>query len=203
LPALIQRVKQTHPGIRLSLRSGFQNEIESWLVAKQIDLAIVPRRGRLPSQIRALPLLRLPLVLQVPKKSRVKSAAELWARGVGGEPLVSIPETEAISILFQRGLKKRGIAWAISVEASSIEAITGYVADGHGIGVNVCVPAVVRHPRVRVLPLEDFEPLELVALWHGQPSPLIRALVREIQDYVRVTWPAAAVESELGKTLIA
>jgi len=42
---------------------------------------------------------------------------------------------------------------------------------------------------VRILPLEDFDPVEVAALWHGQPTCLIRAVLEEGQRYVRQLWP--------------
>ena len=88
----------------------------------------------------------------------------------------------------------------MAIEASSMELITQYVANGDGIGVNIAMPDVVRHPYVRVLPLDDFEPVELVALWHGEPTPLMRAVLEEIQRYVRESWPEAACADQLAAT---
>ncbi len=188
LPAVIQQLKQTHPGLRLGLRSGFQPELEAWLQDGQIDLAIIPLRGRLPKRMQRTKLLRLPLVLLVHKKSRIRSAEEFLARGRIDEPLIGLPTSESVSSHFQRGLKKRGVEWPVTVEASSMALITQYVANGYGAGVNVAVPDIVRHPLVRVLPLAGFEPLEVAAVWQGKPTPLIRTLVDGVKSYVKATW---------------
>lgn len=192
LPAVIQRVRQDHPDLRLGLRSGFQSELEGWLHNREIDLALIPLRTRPPARIRCLRLLRLPLVMLVHRKSKIASADDLLAGGKPTVPLISLPPTESLSLQFQRGLKQRGVEWPAAIEASSMELITQYVANGDGVGVNIAVPAVVKHPLVRVLPLEGFEPVELVALWHGAPTPLIRAVLTEIQRYIREAWPEAA-----------
>lgn len=184
LPAVIQRLRLTHPDVRLALRSAFQAELETWLQRREIDLAIIPLRGRLPAGMRSQPLLSLPLVLLVPRRSKIKTAADLWARAPITEPLISLPETESISLLFQQGLKRRRIEWLPKIEASSTETITKYVANGDGIGVNIAMPAIVKHPLVRVLPLEGFEPVELAAVWHGKPTPLIQALLEEMKRYL-------------------
>jgi DNA-binding transcriptional LysR family regulator len=189
LPAVIQRVRRKHPGVRLALRSGFQPEIEAWLENGQIDLAVVPRRKKLPPRIKACALMALPLVLLVHRSSPIKDASTLWRKGSRTEPLICLPATEAISLLFQNGLKQRGVNWPVEIEASSMESVTHYVAGGEGVGVSVLIPDVVEHPLVRVLPLEGFEPLELTALWRGKPSPLVRTALEEIQAYVRETWP--------------
>lgn len=197
LPAVIQRMKQGHPELRLALRSGFQPELESWLHAREIDLAIIPLRGRVPSGVRCLRLLRLPLVLLVPKQAKIKSAAELLAQKRPAEPLICLPPTEIICQAFQTGLRKHGVTWPLAVEASSMELITQYVANGDGVGVNIGIPSVVRHRQVRVLPLAGFGDVELAAMWHGAPSPLLRAVLAEMQDYVAQQWPEWASPDKL------
>jgi len=197
LPAVIQRMKQNHPDLRFALRSGFQPELESWLHAREIDLAIIPLRGRVPPGVRGLRLLRLPLVLLVPKQAKVKSAAELLAQKRPVEHLICLPPTEIICQVFQAGLKKRNVTWPLAVEASSMELITQYVANGDGVGVNIAIPSVVRHRQVRALPLEGFGSVELAALWHGEPSPLLHAVLREMLDYVTRQWPQWASGDKL------
>ncbi len=200
LPAVIQRVRQGQPDLRLGLRSGFQPELEAWLHSREIDLAVIPLRGKAPARVRCLRLVRLPLVLLVHRKSKITSAAALWAQRKLDLPLISLPPTESISLRFQQGLKRVGVEWPVAIEASSMELITHYVANGDGIGVSLAMPAVVRHPDVRVLPLAGFMPVELVALWHGEPTPLLRAVLEEIQRYVRESWPEAACADRLAPT---
>ncbi len=197
LPAVIQQMKRHHPGLRLVLRSGFQPEIEAALRDREIDLAIIPLRGRLPAQTRCLRLMRLPLVLLVSKKSKIKSAAAFWAEKRPAERLISLPPTESISLVFQRGLKRRGVTWPPAIEASSMELITQYVANGDGVGVNIGMPDVIRHPAVRVLPLNEFDRLELVMAWRGAPTPLIRAVLAAAQAYVAESYPAWAAGEKL------
>ena len=81
-----------------------------------------------------------------------------------------------------------------------MELMTKYVADGRGAAVTVDLPEVVDHPRVQVLPLEGFELLEIAALWNGEPSALVRALLQEGQRYIRELWPQGACEE--GLTLL-
>jgi len=198
LPAVIQHMKQDHPELRLSLRSGFQPELEAALRDREIDLAIIPLRGRLPAQTRSLRLMRLPLVLLVPRKSRVKSAEELWKQKRPAEPLICLPPTESVSLVFQQGLKRLGVIWPPAIEASSMELITQYVANGDGIGVNISMSDMVRHPQVRVLPLDGFAPLEVIAAWRGAPTPLIRAVLAAAQRYIAHHWPDLAEPDQLG-----
>ncbi|MDD2763048.1 MAG: LysR family transcriptional regulator [Opitutaceae bacterium] len=189
LPAVMQLLHQKHPQIRLSLQSGFAPQLEAWLRDRQIDLAVTPLESRPPARLHCLRLMRVPLVLLVHRKSRFRSAAELWTQGRIDEPLITLPASERLSRLFKKGLQRLGVEWPPAIEASSLDLVTQYVASGHGVGVNVDLPGVSRHPHVRILPLAGFAPLEVGALWHGQPTPLIRAVLEESQRYVRQFWP--------------
>src|SRR4051812_48434723 len=40
LPTVVERLRQHEPKLRLGLRSGFQKEVEKWLLDREIDLAI-------------------------------------------------------------------------------------------------------------------------------------------------------------------
>ncbi len=189
LPAVIQGVKQKHPELRLSVRSGLQLQLEAWVRDREIDLAVMPLCRRLPKPLHSLLLLRLPLVLLVNKKSKRKSAAEFWAASRPPEPLISLPEADTLSQLFQGGLKRLDVIWPVALEASSLGLTLQYVANGDGVGVSIGVPDLVQHPQVRVLPLDGFARLELVAVWHGEPAPLLRSLLDEMQRYAAHFWP--------------
>jgi DNA-binding transcriptional LysR family regulator len=189
LPAVMAQLRASQPGLQLALRSGFTPELHAWLQDRQIDLAITPLEGRLPARVRSLRLLRVPLVLLVPRKSRLKNATEVWARNPVVEPLISLPASEVISRQFQKSLRRLGVEWPLAIEASSLELVVEYVANGYGYGVNVEMPGLVEHPQVRVLPLEGFEPVEIVALWRGEPTPVIQAVLEQAQTYVRQQWP--------------
>ncbi len=193
LPAVVERLRETEPKLKLGLRSGFQADMERWLLEREVDVAITPLDGKPPGRVRCMRLMKLPLVLLVSKKSRIKSVAELWQSGVVEEPLICLPQTELMSLRFRQELQRRKIDWAQSIEASSIDLVTRYVANGYGIGLTIDAPEVTRHPAVRVLPLEGFAPLEIAALWSGEPSPLVGALLQEAQRYVAKQWPAWAI----------
>ena len=63
--------------------------------------------------------------------------------------------------------------------------------------VNIAIPSVVQHRQVRVLPLEGFDEVELAAMWHGEPTPLLRAVFGEMQGYVAKHWPQWKCEDKL------
>jgi DNA-binding transcriptional LysR family regulator len=190
LPAVMPGLKKQFPNLKFRLRStGFQSEVETWLREGQLDVAFMPVAARPPAGLRTLRIAVWPLVLQVHRKSPVKSAEELLARRKISEPLICLPESTGITRGFQRELKRRGVSWPHIIEATSLDLVTRYVANGDGIGLNVqaAVPAPVRD--VRVLPLIGFEPVTMGAVWRGEPSPMARAVIEGVRNYARVTWP--------------
>jgi DNA-binding transcriptional LysR family regulator len=189
LPVVVERLRKNEPRLKLGLRSGFQADMEKWLLEREVELAITALESKPPGRIRCLRLMHLPLVLLVHKKSKIKSATELWTRGEIEEPLICLPQTEAMSRIFKKGLLQRQVDWPQSIEASSMDLVTRYVANGYGIGLSVNAAEVVRHPLVRVLPLDDFESLKIAALWSGELTPLVRTLLEEAQRYVAQQWP--------------
>jgi DNA-binding transcriptional LysR family regulator len=197
IPVVLQRIKARFPRLRFSLRTGVQTQLEEWLREGTIELAATLVEARPSVGLRRLPLARLPLVLVVPRRSRLKSAEELWAQRKIAEPLICLPPDTILARAFQRELKRRGLVWRQTVEAGSIELLTRYVANGDGLGVNIGLPSVVKHRDVRVLPLPGFAPLTMGLLWRGEPSLLLQAVIEEVQRYSRETWPDLALTDKL------
>jgi DNA-binding transcriptional LysR family regulator len=189
LPHLLTRVQASHPGLRITLRSGMQAQMEEALQEQQIDLAITPLESKPPSGIRCLRLVKIPLVLLAPKTLKIKSAASLWTNGTVEQPLISLPATETVSRLFRKGLQRLKVDWPTRMEASSLDLITRYVANGYGIGLSVHDPDLVGHPQVRVVELPDFEPIEITAFWKGSMNPVVREILGDMQRYAARVWP--------------
>src|SRR4051812_22515948 len=101
LPAVLRRLKEHHPQVPLKLRSGFEHELAQWLRDGGVDFIITPVPNRLPPRIRHQRLLRLPLVLLVPKRWKTTTAAMLWENRRPEAPLISMPERESVSVVFQ------------------------------------------------------------------------------------------------------
>ncbi len=198
IPAVLQRVKARFPRLRLGLKTGHQGQLGDWLLEGHVDVALAPLEARPPARLKQLRLAQIPLVLQVHRKSGIKSAEEFLARKKITEPFIGLPATSVVTRGVQRELKRRGIAWPQAMEATSIELITRYVGNGDGVGVNIAINSVVKHRDVRVLPLTGFEPLTMGVLWRGETSPVVRAFLEEVRSYALQTWPEAASGDEIG-----
>lgn len=181
LPAVLRELRRTRPTLQLQLRSGYQPQLEAWLLQREIDLAVTALDSRPPASLRRLSLTQLPLVLLVPRRSALRSAEALWTRPVIDEPLICPAASEAISRHFQRGLAQRRLVWTPAIVASSLETLAQFVAEGYGLGVSVAGTAL--HRGVRALALPGFPLVEIAALWIGRPSPVVAAALEAMRAY--------------------
>src|SRR6185369_6802035 len=79
LPELLQNLRGKFPSLKVGLREGHHPELESLLLKEQIDLAITLVEKNSAPGVHSLPLIELPLVLLVEKKSKFTDAGQLWA----------------------------------------------------------------------------------------------------------------------------
>jgi DNA-binding transcriptional LysR family regulator len=181
LPELFRDVRKKFPGLKMSLREGFPAQLETWLQADEIDLAITLIEKNYPPGIHSLALLKLPPVLLVEKNSPLKSAEELWKRDKITDPLICFPPGEPLGKSFQQRLGELGVDWFPSIEASSVDLIETYVANGLGIGVSTAIPKKLLPSKLRALALDGFAPVTIGALWRGRKTPLLQTFLDELQ----------------------
>lgn len=179
LPIFVSKVKETCPDLKLTLKEGYQPQIESWLDSGELDIGFTLISEKPSPGIESMPLIDLPLVLLVPKKSKFRTADDILGQDKIEQALINLPTNEAITRNFQKGLSERGVDWFPSIEVSSLHLIETYVALGYGIGLFVQVPVTKIHKDVRAVPLPEFHPVNFGALWKGHPTPLIQAFLDE------------------------
>lgn len=198
LPAVLKQMKAKFPKFRFSLRTtGYQSQVEEWLREGLADVAFMPVYERAPTGLRMTRFASLPLVLQVPKTSKLKDAAELFAQKRIAEPLICLEPQSTVVQRFFRELKEQGATWPHVVEATSLDLVTRYVANGDGIGLNVLIDGKAKPKDVRVIPLPaGFSPLTMGALWRGQASEMVEAVIEGVRAYARATWPEAVCADE-------
>jgi DNA-binding transcriptional LysR family regulator len=182
LPPVLQAVRKKFPKLKVTLREGYQPQLESWLLKQELDLAITLLDGKPPAGTRAQPLFKLPLVLVVEKSSPIKSARELWERDKIEETLISLPTNESIYKCFQQGLGRLHVDWFTGIEVSTVDLVETYVANGYGIGLSVAIPKARHKPQIRILPLDDFDPVTFGVLWHGKLTPVTQVFLNTVQQ---------------------
>lgn len=181
LPEMLQELRSKFPKLKVTLREGYYPQVVSWLQQNEIDLSIGLIGGKPPSGVNAITLLKMPLVLLVPKSSKLESAEELWQRDRIEESLITVPSNEPIRRAFQEGLSKRNVDWLGGVELSSVEMVQTYVASGYGFGVTVHVSKLKLHPKVRAVPLEGFEELTFGMLWQGRRTSVLDNMFKIVE----------------------
>ena len=182
LPPVLDMVRKKIPALKVTLREGYQPQLESWLERRELDLAITLLDHKPQPGFQALPLFELPLVLLVPKNAKIQTAKQLWSQDRIKETLVSLPTNESIYKSFQKGLAALGVDWFPGIEVSTVELVETYVAAGYGFGLSVLVPNAKSRREVRILPLEGFEAVTFGVLAHGRPTPAVEAFLAAIKE---------------------
>lgn len=177
LPDILLKVQAEYPELRLNLREGYRPQLEVWLQAQEIDLAVTILESRPPTGIKTEELIKLHLALIVPEKHPVKQGADLWKQDRIGEPLIALPAEEGICRHFQRHLAKEGVDWFTSLEVSSLRLAETYVASGFGIGLGLDVPGMQRPAGIRAIPLTEFPPISVGVMWIGRRTAIMEAVV--------------------------
>lgn len=181
VPDLLQGVQKKFSGLKVSLREGYPAHLEELLLGDEIDLAVTLIEKKAAPGIHSLALLELPMVLLVEKNSKIVAAEQLWQRDKIDERLICLPRGESLCKNFQQRLNELGVDWFPSIEASSADLVETYVATGLGIGVSVAIPKKSPPANIRLLPLKDFPPVIIGAMWRGRTTPLLQAFLEEMK----------------------
>jgi DNA-binding transcriptional LysR family regulator len=185
LPQLLTDAREEFPSLRPVLRVGIQPEIEKWLLDNETDLGVTVIDAKPPPELKSEKLIELPIVLVVPAKSKIKSAAEILEQDRIEQTLISLPANEGISRVFQGGLAKRKIDWPIGMELNSVSLIDIYVSKGFGIGVTLALPQAKQASGTKMLPLDGFSNVTIGALWRGQLSMVGASLVSRLKQHAQ------------------
>jgi DNA-binding transcriptional LysR family regulator len=181
LPEVIRRLREEFPCTRLILRSGYQPELIDWLLKSELDVALTLLDKNLPSGLQGMAILKLPLVLLVNRKRKIKSLDELWARKRIAEPLLCLPPNEALCRSFHDGLRSRGIEWNPTIELSSLQLIETYVENDYGFGLSLDIPGNKLSRQIKSFALADFPPVNFGLIWPGEPTRFVSSFISEIQ----------------------
>jgi DNA-binding transcriptional LysR family regulator len=181
MPAILDRVRARFPHFRLQLHEAGRPEAEALLAAQEVDFAITILEPKSRAGRRVRTLLQLPMVLLAPKRCRIARADELWAQDKIEETLITFPRADPVQAEFEQTLRERGVDWFCGIEVNSARLIERYVRAGHGIGLAVAVPGFKPAKDIRVLPLEDFPPVQIGVVWCGKLSPVAEHFLAEVE----------------------
>jgi len=178
LPKVLSTVRKKMPNLRVALREGYPHELLQAVDEGEIDVAITAISPRLPAGMRKSILAKLRPQLLVLASSAIRDPESLFS-SAGREPLISLPPGEPLCRVFQQELKRRHIDWSPNIEVSALELVAEYVRQGFGVGLSVAAPGV-SSPGVRTLPLDNFPPITIAAVWRKLSSPAAEYFVKSL-----------------------
>jgi DNA-binding transcriptional LysR family regulator len=192
LDDIVMLLEQRGTSTKVRLRTGHQSQMHAWLRDGQADLVITPPIKPCGPDLESCELIKLPLLLAVPKKSAFITAEDVWKR-MASEPLIVAGTSETIAEHFAIGLKMQGIAWDVAVDASSLNVVVAMVAAGRGIGLIVDEPSLAHRKEIRAIRLPDtFPAVPIAATWHRDATPCVPLLVKVLKERAARTWPKKA-----------
>ncbi len=191
LPDLLVEMREEEPDLRLTLRQVDPGDVHGLLVNQQVDLAISVIHGRQADGFQAVELLKLPLVLLVPEKSKVRRLSDIlmddpYSEGkVSKYPLVGLPPQEILGRIFQEGLEERDINWTPSLELDSMDLVAEYVVRGFGVGMGVSIPGREPPKGTRTIRLTGVSPVVVGALFQGGLKPIAKSFLEKARKLAR------------------
>ena len=192
MPEVLRRIRARFPDFRLHLHEAARVDAERLLAAEEIDFAITLIEQKARPGLRVQSLIQLPLMLLVPKRSRIVEARQLWEQDKIEETLITFPQEDPVQVHFQRELQKRRVDWFCGIEVNSASLIECYVAAGYGIGLAVAVPGFRATKGIRAIPLADFAPVQIGLVWSGKLPAIARQFLAEVETEAKMLGHSAS-----------
>ncbi|QJE97785.1 LysR family transcriptional regulator [Luteolibacter luteus] len=197
LPALMLAMKAKKPGLRISLREIQMDEIADHLVKQIADISVGAVLGSFPQSLRVDELIKVPLALLVQEDFPLQTWKQVLTRhkqkdGSMDLPLIAPPPQSVITRRFHEGLTLSGLAWETEVEVGNFDVIRDYVKHGFGVGISVVIPGVNPPPGLRQIPIKDFPPVRVVAVYRRDPKPVVAWFVSELKNFVKQYIPTTS-----------
>ena len=180
LPDLLAEVRTKRPSARFSLREVEPGELQGLLKSQQVDLAISIIGERITEGLQTVELLKIPLVLLVPEKWKVRGLSDLLVknedtgRKAPRYPLVGLPAGNVLGRIFLDSFEERGVDLVPNMEVDSLDLVGDYVSWGFGMGMGVEIPGKEPPGGLRAIHLKGFSPVVVGAIHQENLKPIAR-----------------------------
>jgi DNA-binding transcriptional LysR family regulator len=181
LPDILARYKRHYRELELTLHDVNQASAEDLLRRREIDVAITELESPVSASFETCDLVQLPLVLVVPRRSKIRAISDLFRNGRATERLISLPPNEVLSKNFHAGLKTLGLQWPTAIEVVSLDLIDIYTSLGFGFGSSVFLPGRKIARGLRLMPLKNFPRLTVGAFWLGELPVIAQSLLADMK----------------------
>lgn len=188
LPEVIERFKQDHPQVTVSVREIDSVEAVPSLQAGDIDLAFARLDGDLGKGIEWRPLTEEQLMVALPVDHPLANHSEIALASLASEPLVMF--ARKVSPLYFDNLiatcRANGFSPRVLHEVRSVASQIAFVSCGQGIAL---VPAAMKKlapANVVIRPLaQQVSVVTTTYAWNAErTNPLVQALVNQLSECI-------------------
>ncbi|WP_027593341.1 LysR family transcriptional regulator [Pseudomonas sp. LAIL14HWK12:I7] len=188
LPEVIERFKQDHPKVTVSVREIDSVEAVPSLEAGDIDLAFARLDGDLGKGIEWRPLTEEQLMVALPVDHPLANHSEIALASLASEPLVMF--ARKVSPLYFDNLiatcRANGFSPRVLHEVRSVASQIAFVSCGQGIAL---VPAAMKKlapANVVIRPLaQQVSVVTTTYAWNAErANPLVQALVNQLSERI-------------------
>ncbi|MCX2684544.1 LysR family transcriptional regulator [Pseudomonas sp. DCB_AW] len=188
LPEVIERFKQDHPQVTVSVREIDSVEAVPSLKAGDIDLAFARLDGDLGKGIEWRPLTEEQLMVALPVDHPLANHSEIALASLASEPLVMF--ARKVSPLYFDNLiatcRANGFSPRVLHEVRSVASQIAFVSCGQGIAL---VPAAMKKlapANVVIRPLaQQVSVVTTTYAWNAErANPLVQALVNQLSECI-------------------
>lgn len=184
LPRIVERFRQHHPDVRLSLHNTVSADGTDLLRSDAVDL-VVGSMHEVPGDLVYEPLHRFEQQLIMPPGHPLADKPDLSLSDIGQYGLILPPMRQITWRLVDLVFQQNRVPYTVALEVGGWEVIKQYVAMGMGISIltSICLTEADRG-RLVTRPLDRFFPARSygVVMRKGRlPSPQARAFMDLIQ----------------------
>jgi DNA-binding transcriptional LysR family regulator len=170
--------RQAHPGVEISLLEDTSDRLVEGVRAGTLDLALIGTATATPEGLDALTIISERLVTAVPAGHPLAKQRRVTLRDLAAHPIVCMPPGTGLRTVFDRACAAQSLRPAITLQASSADAIADLAARGLGVAVLSDSMAANHRDRLTARTIDDVETSALLALvWKSPPSPALRELL--------------------------
>ncbi|KWW14504.1 LysR family transcriptional regulator [Pseudomonas putida] len=186
LPQLIERFKQDHPLVTVSVREIDSAEAIPALEAGDIDIAFARLEGNLGRHLQSMPLSEDRLAVAMPKDHPLAASEAIELKTLADETLVMASrDVSPVYFDYLVGLcKASGFAPRIVHQVRSVTAQVAFVSCGQGIALVPTSMNKLAPENVLVRPLQPEVKVVTTAMaWHGvNGNPLVDAMIDQAKQ---------------------
>lgn len=183
LQKAVSKFRRDYPGITFHLTSGFTTALHEMLARRELSLIVSGRRG---DGGEWYPLMKSPVVAWVPADSRYAGQDAFSLADVEQAPYIDIytgVDTDSKRILARHHIRPN-----IQMTAKDSYIAFAMVEAGLGIALNERCNCVFQSPRVRILPVEPAENVEIGIACLPELSPAGRKFLPLLRRTLEEEW---------------